>query len=158
MRYFRMSKRRYGCQWLEKFGCQCLGSLTCAQMLMHAIAYGSCTDTVRESALKVDSGRKIPFRTEEIEPASAACRSDVLPTELHPRPPPVLLSVLITIVIRKRPCHHGLLSSDLSVSFRAVSVSLCFYVCVSLSSFLTSSACLSLSVSFSMIMSNFDHT
>ena len=32
--------------------------LTCAQMLMHVIAYGGCTDTVRESALKADSGRK----------------------------------------------------------------------------------------------------
>ena len=27
-------------------------------MLMHAIAHGVCTDTVRESALKVGSGRK----------------------------------------------------------------------------------------------------
>ena len=32
---------------------------------MHAIALEGCTDTVRESALKVDSGRKIPCRTEE---------------------------------------------------------------------------------------------
>ena len=33
---------------------------------MHAIAHGGCTDThVRESALKVDSGRKIPCRTGE---------------------------------------------------------------------------------------------
>ena len=40
-------------------------SLTCAQMLMHAIAHGGCRDTVRESALKVDSGRKIPCRTGE---------------------------------------------------------------------------------------------
>ena len=36
------------------YGCQCLGFLTCAQMLMHAIAHGSCMDTVRDSALKVD--------------------------------------------------------------------------------------------------------
>ena len=28
--------------------------LTCAQMLMRAIAHGRCVDTVRESALKVD--------------------------------------------------------------------------------------------------------
>ena len=41
------------------------GSWTCAQMWMHAIAHGGCTDTVRESALKVDSGRKIPCRTGE---------------------------------------------------------------------------------------------
>ena len=43
-----------------------------------------CTDTVRESALKVDSGRKIPRRTGGSKPASATCRSDALPTELHP--------------------------------------------------------------------------
>ena len=50
----------------KRFGCQCLGSFTCAKMLMHATAHESCTDTVRESALKVDSGRKIPCRTEEL--------------------------------------------------------------------------------------------
>ena len=32
---------------------------------MHANAHGVCTDTVRESALKLDSGRKIPCRTGE---------------------------------------------------------------------------------------------
>ena len=40
------------------------GSLTCAQMLMHAIAHGGCSDTVTESALKADSGSR------------TACRSD----------------------------------------------------------------------------------
>ena len=39
------------------------GSLTCAQKSMHAIAHGSGRTHVRESALKVDSGRKIPCRT-----------------------------------------------------------------------------------------------
>ena len=34
--------------------------LTCAQVLMHAIAHGGCTDTVRESAMEIYSGRKIP--------------------------------------------------------------------------------------------------
>ena len=46
-----------------------------------------CTDTVRESALKVDSGEGggiFPSPHRGIEPASAACRSDALPTELHP--------------------------------------------------------------------------
>ena len=47
-------------QW---HGCQCLGFLTCAQTLMHVIAHGGCTDTVRESAQEVDSGRNIPCRT-----------------------------------------------------------------------------------------------
>ena len=32
---------------------------------MDAIAHGGCTDTVRESALKLDSGRKIPCRIRE---------------------------------------------------------------------------------------------
>ena len=41
------------------------GSLTCTQMLMHAIAQGGCTDTARESALKVEFGRKILCRTGE---------------------------------------------------------------------------------------------
>ena len=41
------------------------GSLACAQMLMHAIAHGGVRTHVRQSALKVDSGRKIPCRTRE---------------------------------------------------------------------------------------------
>ena len=41
------------------------GSLTCKQMLMQAIAHEGCADIVTESALKVDSGRKIPCRTGE---------------------------------------------------------------------------------------------
>ena len=51
-----------------------LDFLTCAQMLMHAIAHGDRTDTVRESALEIDSGRKkkkkktLPLRG--VEPAS----------------------------------------------------------------------------------------
>ena len=40
-------------------------SLTCAQMLMHAIAQGAVRTHVRESALEADSGRKIPCRTGE---------------------------------------------------------------------------------------------
>ena len=42
------------------------GSLRYAQMLMHAEGGGGTgTDTIRESALKVDSGRKIPCLTGE---------------------------------------------------------------------------------------------
>ena len=50
VRYFRVSIR-----WS---GCQCLWFLTCAHMLMQAIAHGGCTDTLGESALEVDSVRK----------------------------------------------------------------------------------------------------
>ena len=38
--------------------------LTCAQLLMHAVAHGSVW-TLNESVLRVDSGRKIPCRTGE---------------------------------------------------------------------------------------------
>ena len=49
-------------------GCRCLGFVTCAQMLMHAMAHWGCTDTVRESALEVATGRKIPCRTWDSNP------------------------------------------------------------------------------------------
>ena len=41
------------------------GSLTCAQTLIQAVAHGGVRTHTRESALKVDSGRKIPCRTRE---------------------------------------------------------------------------------------------
>ena len=41
-----------------------------------------CTDTVRESALKVDCGRKIPFHTGNQTFVSGVL-VDALPTELH---------------------------------------------------------------------------
>ena len=44
-----------------------------------------CTDTVRESAPKVD-WEKNPLLHQEIEPVSAVCRSGALPPELHPHP------------------------------------------------------------------------
>ena len=42
------------------------------------------TDTVSESALCGGEKKTLPHR--EIEPVSAACRSDALPTKLHPHP------------------------------------------------------------------------
>ena len=58
----------------QKYGCQCLGSLMGTQPLIHAIAQEGCTDTVRESALKVDFGRKIPCHTRESNlPQQHAC-------------------------------------------------------------------------------------
>ena len=41
------------------------GSLTCTQMLINAIAHGGVRTHLRESALKVDPGRKIPCHTGE---------------------------------------------------------------------------------------------
>ena len=49
-------------------GCQCLGFLTCAQMLMHATAHGGCMNIVRESVLKVDLEWKIPYHIGRLNP------------------------------------------------------------------------------------------
>ena len=51
--YFRQ------CVQTMLYGCQCLGFLTCAQMLMREIAHGGCTDTMKGCALKVNPWRKI---------------------------------------------------------------------------------------------------
>ena len=58
MLYFQESK-----QW---HGCQCLGFLTCTQMLMHVTTHGGYVNTVRESALKADWGRKNPCDIREL--------------------------------------------------------------------------------------------
>ena len=60
------------------------GSLTCAQMSMHAIAHGGLYG--HRKTVCTESGKKNPLPHEGIEPVSAACRSDALPTELHPQP------------------------------------------------------------------------
>ena len=49
---------------------------------MQATAHGGCTDSVTGSALKLTLGEN-PLPHPGIEPASAACRSDVLLTEPH---------------------------------------------------------------------------
>ena len=82
----------YKCvQYFRVYGCQYLGFLTWAQMLMHAIAHGVCMGTVTESALKVDSRiiiiKKKTKTKRGLEPASVlrlAFQSDALPTELSP--------------------------------------------------------------------------
>lgn len=53
-------------QW---HGFQCLGPLTCVQTLRHAVVHGSCMNTVRESAWKLDSSKKLS-QHQGIEPAS----------------------------------------------------------------------------------------
>ena len=50
------------------YGCQCLAFVTCAQMLMPAIAHRGCVDTERKSALKVDPGRKSLCCTRGLNP------------------------------------------------------------------------------------------
>ena len=60
------------------------GSLMCAQMLMHVIAHGGVLTDIRESTLKVDSGRKIPCRTGESNLCQQRDGLMLYPTELHP--------------------------------------------------------------------------
>ena len=67
---------------------QCLGFSMCMQMLMHVIAHGGFTNTVRESALKVD-WEKNPFLLQGLERVSVlylAFQLDALSTELSPFP------------------------------------------------------------------------
>ena len=61
VQHFPVSKQRYGCQRL--------GFVTCAQMLMHATAHGGRTNTVRESALKLTLGENT-LQHGAIKPAS----------------------------------------------------------------------------------------
>ena len=59
------------------------GSLTCAQMLMHAIAHEGVRTPKESLHWKLTLGENsLPHRG--IEFAWAVCRFDVLPTELHP--------------------------------------------------------------------------
>ena len=43
--------------------------------MMHGIAHGGCTDTVRESALEADSRRKIPCLTGDSNPRRYCTRT-----------------------------------------------------------------------------------
>ena len=81
----------YQCVWYfpvsrQWYGCHCLGFVMCAQMLMHAIAIGGCTETVR-----VSTGRwlweKNLLPHKGLEPTSVlplAFRLDAQPTALFP--------------------------------------------------------------------------
>ena len=55
-----------------------ISPLTCARVLMNAIAHGGVRTHVRESAKKVDPGRKIQCDRGGIEAASAACAGPAL--------------------------------------------------------------------------------
>ena len=50
--------------WVQTMAvpCHCLRFVTCTHMLMHVIAHRSCMDTIIQSALEVNSGRKITSR------------------------------------------------------------------------------------------------
>ena len=54
------------------------GPLTCAQMSMHVIAHGGCTDTCKRVRTESWPWEKNPLPHRRIEPASAAWRSDGL--------------------------------------------------------------------------------
>ena len=81
------------------------GSLTCAQMLMHAIAHGDVRTHVRESALKVDSGRKIPRLTGESNMRQRRDGPMLWPTELHLHP---CLHFISTVFFSSQILHSPL--------------------------------------------------
>ena len=45
------------CMSKQWYSCQCMGFLTRAPILIHAVAHRGCMDTVRESALELDWGK-----------------------------------------------------------------------------------------------------
>ena len=54
------------------------GSLTCAQMLMHAVAHRGCTDTRKRVCTESWLWKKNPLPHHGIKPTSAGWRSDAL--------------------------------------------------------------------------------
>ena len=79
MLYFCVSWHWGSCQ-----SCQCLGLLMFAQMLMQVIGHGHCVNTVRQPALQVNSGRKIPCLSSKSDLHQQCAEHDVQPIELHP--------------------------------------------------------------------------
>ena len=63
-----------------------LANLTCAHILVHATAHGGVRTGCKEVCSESWLWEKNPLPHRGIEPAPAACRSDALPTELHPHP------------------------------------------------------------------------
>ena len=97
------------CFWVSKqwYGSQCLEFLMCAQMLMHAIVHEGCTHTVRESALEVDPGRKIPCHTGDLN-QSPYCAQMLMHAIAHEGcTHTVRESALEVDPGRKIPCHTG---------------------------------------------------
>ena len=95
------------------FLCRCVwlpvpGILTCARILMHAIAHGGCTDYVRGSALEVDPGRIIPCRTLDSNPCQycAWLFSRTLYQLIYPPSPPHVSGVVHCGVCRNGRKHQ----------------------------------------------------
>ena len=82
-------------------------------MLMQAIVHGGCMDTVRESALKVDSGRKMPCRTGE--------------SNLRQRRAGPMLYPLSYIPIVSKGAHIGLLYFRADFAIYLISRSIRFF-------------------------------
>ena len=61
---------QYFCVSEQWYVCQCLGFLTCTQMLMHVMTQSQrgYANSIREPALKADSRRKIPCRAGDSNP------------------------------------------------------------------------------------------
>ena len=57
-------------------GLPVFGIFTCTRMLMHVIAHRGCANTMRQSALEVNSGRKILCCNRELNPCHLAFQSD----------------------------------------------------------------------------------
>ena len=76
----------------QRQGCQSLGFLMCAHMLMSELQtrglHKHCKSLRRKRILKADSGRKIPCCTGELSPCKRHARPGAQPNELFPHPLP----------------------------------------------------------------------
>ena len=61
-----------------------LGARNVSQMLVPVIGHGHCVNTVRQSALQVNSGRKIPCLTGKSDLRQQCAEYDVQSIERHP--------------------------------------------------------------------------
>ena len=104
LQYFHVSR-----QW---HGCQHLGFLTGAHMLMHVTAHGGYTNTVRESGLKAGCWRKAPCRTGDWNQCSQRAGPVAQSTDWLNKPPlpRILMFIIITffssfVLISTYPVH-----------------------------------------------------
>ena len=70
--------------WVSKCACTYINACNCTQHTRVMCTPEDHMNTGRESALKVDSGRKIPCCTGELNLHQHYARPDVYPAELHP--------------------------------------------------------------------------
>ena len=96
------------------------GSLTCAQMNECDCTQG-CMDTIRQSALKVDSARKIPCCIRDLNLRQQHASPMLYQLRYSPPPPsPLLLKVVFTLCCNRKGIHRVILPSVWSTGIKEI--------------------------------------